>query len=151
MQIEYSITTIQHKKEVIHVLDFLVQPRIAALLNESPQLESKSRNQTVFVNIIGKTRMKTLNVSYRGKGSSTDVLSFELYENNIMGELYICPDDISKNAIMLKHSFSVELLEIIIHGMLHLSGYDHSDEMFGWQKVLTDRILGEYENYSRTR
>jgi len=32
-----------------------------------------------------------------------------------------------------------------------LSGYDHSDEMFDWQKKLTDRILKEYENTSRSR
>lgn len=151
MQIDFSITTIQKKKEVLNVLNFFAQPHILAIVDKSPQLAEKSRNQTVFINIIGTQRMKSLNNNYRNKQSSTDVLSFELYENGIMGELYICPDDISKNATMLKHSFENELLEIIVHGLLHLSGYDHSDEMFDWQKKLTDRILGEYENFSRTR
>lgn len=151
MHIEYSVTTNQQKKSILSALVFLTQPNILALLDKSPQLKSKSENQTVFINVIGIKRMRTLNASYRKKDSSTDVLSFELYENNVMGELYICPDDIEKNARMLKHTFENEFLEIVIHGLLHLSGYDHSDEMFSWQKSLTDRILGEYENFSRTR
>lgn len=151
MQIEYSITTIQQKGLVLRALVFLAQPHIISLLDDSPQLKTKSGNQTVFINVVGSKRMKTLNDAYREKNTSTDVLSFELYENGIMGELYICPDDISKNAKYLGHTFEQELLEIIIHGLLHLSGYDHSDEMFAWQKTLNDRILGEYENISRTR
>lgn len=151
MHIEYSVTTIQQKSVVLRVLDFLAQPNILAELDKSPQFKDKSGNQAVFINIIGTTRMHTLNQLYRQKETSTDVLSFELYDNGVMGELYICPDDISKNAKMLNHSFDNELLEIIVHGMLHLSGYDHCDEMFSWQKIITDRILGEYENISRTR
>ncbi|MCC7304344.1 rRNA maturation RNase YbeY [bacterium] len=151
MHIDYSITTIQQKMNVQSVLDFLSQPHSLRILDKCPQLALKSRNQTIFINIIGARRMSTLNKSYRKKDTSTDVLSFELYENGVMGELYICPDDIEKNARMLKHSFENELLEITIHGMLHLSGYDHSEEMFSWQKRLTDLILKEYENTRRAR
>jgi len=151
MKLDYSLTTKQHKTEVLRVLDFLSQPTIIELLTYLPQLAAKSSNQTVFINVVGSGRMKSLNNKFREIETSTDVLSFELYDNGVMGELYLCSDDISKNAKTLEHSFENELLEIVVHGLLHLSGYDHSDEMFDWQKELTDRILKEYENNSRPR
>jgi len=59
---------------------------------------------------VGSGRMKSLNNKFREIETSTDVLSFELYDNGVMGELYLCSDDISKNAKTLEHIFEKELL-----------------------------------------
>jgi len=151
MQIEFSHSTNQYLLATQSISVLFQHSMILAILEECPVLKSKSANQLVNVSFIGKQRMKTLNNTYRDKSQSTDVLSFELYDQGVMGELYICPDDIAKNAKMLGHAIEHELIEIIIHGLLHLSGYDHSDEMFDWQKKLTERILEQYENSRRSR
>lgn len=151
MKFDYYLTTKQHKDGVLRALSFLSTPSILHLLTYSAPLSVAGRNQTVFINVIGTRRMQSLNKKFRKNKKSTDVLSFELHDEGVLGELYLCPDDISKNARNLGHSFEGELLEIIIHGLLHLCGYEHSDEMFDWQKKVTDRILKEYENTSRIR
>lgn len=152
MQIDYSITTNQQKESVLDVLSFLTS---IDLLKDGycfpSEVKDKAAGQLVLINIIGNKRMRTLNNSYREKNASTDVLSFELYEAGVMGELYICPDDINKNAKMLNHPFENELIEIIVHGILHLAGHDHSEQMFSWQKEITERILTAYEDNRRTR
>lgn len=151
MQIDYSITTNQRKESVVDVISFLSNIDLLHEYKFPHEVISKIGNQSLIINVIGFKRMRTLNATYRKKSSSTDVLSFELYEAGVLGELYLCPDDIDKNAVMLKHSFESELIEIIVHGILHLSGHDHSEKMFGWQREITESILVAYENYRRTR
>ncbi len=151
MTLESTITVRKNKQVVSLLVRWLGSTKVLKELLECPQINEKAATSLVTVSVIGKTRMAALNSEYRKKDSSTDVLSFELHEQGIMGELYLCPDDIAANAIMMKHSFDVEFIEIFIHGMLHLSGYDHSDKMFSWQKKLTDRILALYEADHRAR
>ena len=84
--------------------------------------------------LIGEKRMRQLNKTYRGKNKSTDVLAFpagathqkQFYgAENIMGEVIISLPDIRKNARRYGVSFEKELLRIVVHGILHLAGYDH--------------------------
>lgn len=151
MTLESTILVRKNDKFISSLVHWLGKPEIIQELLMCAQLREKALNSVVIVSVIGKTRMAALNTAYRQKDSSTDVLSFELHDQGVMGELYLCPDDIAANAIMMKHSFHGEFIEIFIHGMLHLSGYDHSDEMFSWQKKLTDRILALYEADHRAR
>lgn len=150
MQLEFSQSTTQHLQVTQDMSRLFKLPEVVSLLDSCPQLKTKGEKHLVAVSFIGATRMQSLNSIYRKKGQSTDVLSFELNENGILGELYVCPDDIAKNAKAIGHGLAHEFIEIIVHGLLHLTGYDHSDEMFDWQKSLTERILELYETYRRT-
>ena len=151
MQLEYSISTRQEKSSIEKALLFFSTPIALAIIDECPEVKSKGSGLVLSIAIVGKKRMQTLNSQYRSKDSSTDVLSFELFENGVMGELYICPDDIKKNARMMNNTIEREFIEICIHGILHVAGYDHEKVMFDWQKKLTERILNTYENHSRVR
>jgi probable rRNA maturation factor len=79
--------------------------------------------------LTGLAKIKKLNKKYRKKNKATDVLSF-LYNNDslkaeLIGEIFICLPEVRKNAKKLNLSFENELSRILIHGILHLLGYDH--------------------------
>lgn len=84
----------------------------------------KTEVSIVFIN---KESIKRLNQEYRDKDEPTDVLSFsgEIPGGNVLGEIFICPDKVKENADEYDEEFDVELKRMIIHGLLHLVGYDH--------------------------
>lgn len=87
----------------------------------------------VSVVIVGQTRMKKLNLIYRGFNKTTDVLSFVeqdslVSDKNFLGELFIDYEVIKKQAKKFSPSIRYELAFIVIHGTLHLLGYDDVTE-----------------------
>lgn len=59
----------------------------------------------------------------------TDIITFPLEENPIVGEIYISIDRVRENASTFHISFEEELHRVMIHGVLHLCGYDdHEDD-----------------------
>ena len=81
---------------------------------------------------VGDRKMKELNSLYRGKNKSTDVLSFEAgipvsgpAVNNILGDIVINIPKAESQAIEYGIGFYEELYRLLIHGALHLVGYDH--------------------------
>lgn len=68
--------------------------------------------------IIGETKIKEINKKYRGKNRVTDVLAFDY------GEIFICLPQAKKQARQLGHSLRKELAILLIHGILHLAGYN---------------------------
>lgn len=87
----------------------------------------------VSVVIIGDAAMKRLNKTYRGFDKVTDVLSFaeaesELAEKNFLGELIVDYRQILRQAKTFAPSADWEFAFIIIHGTLHLLGYDDVTE-----------------------
>lgn len=78
-----------------------------------------------------------LNKTYRGMDCPTDVLSFEdggMYDDEegnswkLAGDIAISIDTLPKNAEYFEVSRNEELKQLIIHGILHLNGYDHGEE-----------------------
>jgi 4-hydroxy-3-methylbut-2-enyl diphosphate reductase len=89
----------------------------------------------ISIALVDKNKMAELNQQYRQKNGPTDVLSF-CYEKNkkkLEGEIIICPTIIKKNAAEDKIEFEEELSRNIIHGILHIVGYEHGGEMFNLQ------------------
>lgn len=85
-------------------------------------LLKKSEITCVFLT---KKEMQILNNSFRKKNKPTDVLSFQPMETGSIGELVFCPDVLIGQAKKQKHSLSMELSYMFIHGLLHLLDYDH--------------------------
>jgi len=92
--------------------------------------------------------IKDLNISYLKHSWVTDVISFDYNEGKkISGEIYISLDTVKRNAINYKVSLSNELLRIMIHGILHLCGYEDNDEE---RKMIMSKKEDEWlEEYSR--
>lgn len=69
--------------------------------------------------------LRELNHQYRKLDKVTDVLSFEWHEDYLLGEIYIAHDQVKRQAPKFGNTFYMELKRMIVHGLLHLSGYDH--------------------------
>ncbi len=102
---------------------------------------------TLSVAFIGLRRMRALNRRYRGKDYATDVLSFayaEVEEDGMpfLGEIVISPDVAARNALRLNSSTDREIGRLLVHGILHLMGYNHetdNGEMIRLQRRLVRR------------
>lgn len=68
---------------------------------------------------------RKMNFQFRKKNYATDVLSFSSLEEGVLGELVLCPKVLKKQARQHRHSYRAELTYMILHGVLHLLGYEH--------------------------
>ncbi len=85
----------------------------------------------VNVLVTGSLELRSLNRRFRGKGRPTDVLSFEPgpgFVNGLAGDIAISADIARQNARRLGHSVAKEIKILVLHGVLHLAGYDHEND-----------------------
>ena len=73
----------------------------------------------------GNDHVRDLNRRFRKLDKVTDVLSFLYEEEDVLGEIYIASSQAKKQAPRWKNSFYDELRRLVVHGALHLAGYDH--------------------------
>jgi rRNA maturation RNase YbeY len=105
----------------------------------------------IDISIVNATQIHSLNKQYREKDKATDVLSFELQQEKILGELYICPKEVEANAEHFNATIDQEWVDVLVHGILHLLGYDHSDKMFEAQEKIKQYLLNKYETRNISR
>jgi len=82
------------------------------------------------LSLVGKTRMRSLNRRYRGRDYPTDVLAFPMESMGeqteiFLGDVVICLPIAIGQASRFGNSADQEILRLLIHGTLHLLGYDH--------------------------
>jgi probable rRNA maturation factor len=84
------------------------------------------------VSLVGDAEMRVLNRDYRGSDRPTDVLAFALREGQrapgddaVLGDIVISLDTAARQALQRRASISAEVRTLLIHGVLHLLGYDH--------------------------
>lgn len=95
-----------------------------ALKNKAVQnVDLLDRDLTII--FLSRSKAKKINSQFRGKDYATDVLSFSDPEGDVLGELALCPAVLQRQAKDNKHSFQMELNYLLLHGVLHLLGYDH--------------------------
>ncbi len=90
-------------------------------------LAERGSDETLSVAFLSTKEMTKLNEHYRKKKGPTDVLSFEA-DSPLLGEILICPRVVENNARKAGLSFEEELRKVLIHGILHLFGYDHRND-----------------------
>jgi len=83
--------------------------------------------------ILDREDMRALNRDYSGKDAATNVLSFpmqlpEQVNIDLLGDLALCAEVINAEAEQQNKSREAHWAHMIVHGMLHLQGYDHIDE-----------------------
>ncbi len=85
----------------------------------------------VNVLVTNNSELKSLNKQFLGKDKPTDVLSFpttpaaHTKSKRVAGEVAISADIARQNAARLRHSVADEVKILVLHGILHLAGYDH--------------------------
>ena len=110
----------------------------------------KKPNYELSLHLVGDKKMRALNRRWRGFNRTTDVLAFAAQEDALadsddLGDIFISVAQIKKQAKARELSYQEEFARILIHGILHLLGFDHGTraeekKMFGLQ----ERILNEY-------
>jgi probable rRNA maturation factor len=121
----------------------------AALLN-------KLTDSTVAIKIIDEDDMRALNQTYRNKPKTTNVLSFpsqlpEPMRGDFLGDIAICAPVVQNEAQLQNKSFESHFAHLVVHGVLHLLGFDHeSDEeaiKMEREEILIMQALGYNDPY----
>lgn len=117
-------------------------------------LEIENVQNPIFsITFVGEEEIKKINKTYRGIDKVTDVISFafldsqENYKSEIkvLGDIYVCIPRMKEQALTYGHSEKRELSFLVVHGLLHLLGYDHmtiEEEkiMFAKQEMILNAI-----------
>jgi probable rRNA maturation factor len=120
------------------------QRRIPVALDPLQQFADRARRELRFADdavtvcLVSDAAIARLNRRYRGKRGPTDVLSFPSAAQipsrarrdarKYAGDIAISPSAARRNARRLDRSLPDELRVLILHGMLHLAGYDHETD-----------------------
>lgn len=120
-------------------------------------------NYEISVLITDNEGMKKLNRQYRKKDMETDVLSFPLFEENddseepiffneteeiVLGDIVISAEKAKEQSEDFGHSFNREISYLLVHGILHLLGFNHNNDneklnmRFMEEKILLKLDLG---------
>jgi len=82
----------------------------------------------VNIRLTTNQELQDLNRRFRHKDATTDVLSFPSDLPEVAGDIAISAEIAERNAAKLGHSWETELKVLILHGLLHLAGYDHESD-----------------------
>lgn len=90
----------------------------------------KDTEVVTSIQMLSKKEMQALNRDFSGKDKSTNVLSFpmqlpEQVEINLLGDLALCAEVINQEAKQQDKTHDAHWAHMVVHGMLHLQGYDH--------------------------
>ena len=96
-------------------------------------LEGVERPVELVIRVVDETEGRELNHRYRGKDRPTNVLSFPFeapagIESHHLGDLVICAPVVVREAQEQGKSLGDHLAHLVIHGVLHLRGYDHQTD-----------------------
>jgi probable rRNA maturation factor len=113
--------------EINNTTNFKINQKLIKKIAEKFLQSRGLTKQDLSIAFIGDAKMRRLNSQYRKKNKTTDVLSFS-GEDDFLGEILINPAQIKRQAKENNNSFQAELIFILVHGLLHLAGYDDKTE-----------------------
>lgn len=106
----------------------------------APQLPSRAqlrrwaraaleRDARITVRIVGAREGRALNRRFRGKDNPTNVLSFTLQRApRLEGDIALCAPVVAREARAQRKSSTAHYAHLVVHGVLHLQGYDHTSK-----------------------
>ncbi|MBF0433728.1 MAG: rRNA maturation RNase YbeY [Fibrobacteria bacterium] len=100
-------------------------PRLTQLEKLASTIMKLERPGPINLVFCTNSYIRKLNHQFRRLDKATDVLSFIYEEPEILGEIYISVEMARAQAIKWENTYYQELKRLIIHGCLHLAGYDH--------------------------
>lgn len=134
--------------------------RIATAVFRLMRRKSSEKTYSVSIQWVSEKHIQELNKHYRRINRPTDVLSFSASESKNddhfpivdrgskeidLGDLFICGEYAKREALRRSIDFREELNRLIVHGTMHLMGYDHADQeseerMFLLQEDAVEKI-----------
>lgn len=135
-------------------------PEVRNLVELGGKKIGHAPNTEISINFVSDATIRQINQKYRHKDRVTDVISFAIEDGEDpgllqyfknqgiprdLGDLFIAPNYVFKQAQELDHSQERELGYTVVHGLLHLSGYDHIEETEAAKMMaLQEEILKSY-------
>lgn len=121
---------------------------IAAELLKKKVIDPGKKGLEVSLVFLNENDAKKLNWNYRCKDYPTDILTFGSDDPTSMGELVLCPQVISRQAKEHGLTLDDELGYIVLHGVLHLLGFDHEKNKVEEEKMMTlqDEVFESIRN-----
>lgn len=114
------------------------------------KLEGSVKTEQGILNVVfvNDQYIQALNKTYRGKDRPTNVLSFTYGADGLLGEVYVSVETAKRQAKKFRHPLADELIQLIVHGILHVHGYDHEEEedykkMFALEKKILGELAGK--------
>jgi probable rRNA maturation factor len=104
-------------------------------------LRGERRRAMISVAFVGRDRMRALHRRFKGRPGPTDVLAFALSgpDGRLAGDVYVCPWVAARQARALRLPVREEVLRLVIHGTLHVLGWDHPEDEGRTQSVMWRR------------
>jgi len=127
------------------------------------ELDLKDKRIEISLSLVGESKIREMNREYLNKDKATDVLSFPMFEKleissplstgeagkfviHDLGDIFICLPFAKNDAKSENVSIEKKLVQLTVHGFLHLAGYDHENsdlqarEMEGLEKSILNRL-----------
>src|ERR1039457_6654294 len=111
---------------LVHELPDVRERALALFAGKAQRAVGLRGEVVIFVTSSGE--MRKYNRKYRGKDKPTDVLAFPSSSPKTLGDIAISVEIAAANAAELGHSTETEVKVLILHGLLHLAGYDHETD-----------------------
>lgn len=130
--------------------NYFTEKKIKTIVEQTLRgVREKLINCEISIHLVGESYIKKINKQYRGKDVITDVISFATQDISWgkqteidLGDLFICPKQIKRQAQDFEVDYQEEFKRILVHGVLHLCGFDHQTERDGKKMfALQERIL----------
>jgi probable rRNA maturation factor len=129
--------------------------RLSALARHTLDEEEVDPSTELSVLFVTSEHIRKLNARFAGDDYATDVLAFPMMEDDenvtLLGDVVICPRVAESNAHKLGHALTRELDTLVVHGTLHLLGYDHQGKQDG--ELMNRRlqeVMGSFEASTET-
>ena len=113
---------------------FVKRRSLNVLARQTLAVEQVEGPVVLSIAVVDNRTIEGLNRRYRGVDSATDVLSFALGSNGsvdedgLLGEVVIALPTARRQASEARHSLDDELAHLLVHGILHILGYDHESQ-----------------------
>ncbi len=96
-------------------------------------LPDDRKDAEVAIRVVDEAEITALNREYRGKEGATNVLSFPYQtmpgvETALLGDVVICAPVVAREAVVQQKPLEAHWAHMVVHGMLHLLGYDHHND-----------------------
>ena len=127
-----------------------IEKWMAALSLELEQKKHLVSEQQIVVAFVEKAEIQRVNREFRSKDKPTDILSFEDEDPKVLGELALCGEVLEEQSKEHGLTGNEELGYLLIHGVLHLLGYEHEQggedekKMFALQDQLFDILSQKF-------
>jgi len=118
------------------------------IIKDIESIDDVNKDSELSLILVDSEEIHKMYKEYRGKDYVTDVISFEQddeEDENYRGDIFLCIDKVYEQAEKYEHSNEREFAFLLVHGVLHLHGYDHIEEddekvMFAKQDEILNKL-----------